>query len=89
MPKSFSEMRADARQNLILSVWNKGRKIRDYDARVWRRDYLGNAIKFDDYGDRDSDYGWEIDHITPVADGGGDSLSNLRPLQWEANVARN
>ncbi len=89
MARSFSEMRADARKNRILSVWNKGRKIKDYDAEVWRHDDLGNVIKFADHGNRDSKHGWEIDHITPVADGGSDSLSNLRPLQWEANVARN
>ena len=35
---------------------------------------------------RGSIYGWEIDHIKPKKDGGSDDLSNLRPLQWEANL---
>ena len=40
------------------------------------------------YGNRDSQYGWEIDHIRPVANGGSDEISNLRPLQWENNAAK-
>ena len=89
MARIFSDLREDARQKRILSVWNKGTKIEGHDAKVWRHDDFGNVIKFAEYSNRDSDYGWEIDHIVPVAAGGSDSLSNLRPLQWEANVRRN
>ena len=32
-------------------------------------------------------YGWEIDHIVRLKDGGPDTLGNLRPLQWRANAA--
>lgn len=70
-------------------VWEKGAVIPNYNKNIWRRDYKRNAIQFSKYGDRSSKYGWEIDHIKPKAQGGGDNLSNLRPLQWEANVARN
>ena len=37
---------------------------------------------FDKYGDTSSDYGWEIDHIKPVARGGTDNLNNLQALYW-------
>jgi len=30
-------------------------------------------------------WGWEIDHKKPVANGGTDDLDNLQPLQWENN----
>lgn len=73
----------------ILAVWRKGGAIKGYDPNVWRHDDFNNPIKFTDYGNRNSVYGWEIDHIVPVAQRGPDDLSNLRPLQWEVNVGRN
>jgi len=30
----------------------------------------------------------EIDHIKPVAKGGGDELENLQPLYWKTNRAK-
>lgn len=69
-------------------VWRKGQEIPGWDSAHWRYDHLGNPIKYDDYGDRNSAYGWEVDHRIPVAHGGSDALGNLRPLQWEANVQR-
>jgi Restriction endonuclease len=50
-----------------------------------RVDAWGWTIVRSDYGNNRSRYGWEIDHIVPVAQGGGDELTNLQPLQWENN----
>lgn len=75
-------------EQLKLAVWAKGRVIPDYNADVWRWDSFGAVMKFSMYGNRNSDYGWEIDHIVRVADGGTDALSNLRPLNWRNNAAR-
>jgi len=71
---SFSE-------ETIQSVWEKGEIVAKYDANRFRKDRCGAWIRRLDYGAENSRLGWEIDHITPELEGGGDELSNLRPLQ--------
>jgi len=68
----------------IQAVWEKGRVVSNNDSNIWRKDECYAWIKRTEYGNRNSQYGWEIDHIDPD---GGDDLDNLRPLQWENNVA--
>lgn len=69
----------------VSAVWEKGRTVTGYDAGIWRQDTCGAWMKRSDHGNTQSEYGWEIDHITPVAAGGGDELSNLQPLHWQNN----
>lgn len=69
-------------------VWGKGIPIPNFDDSIWRHDSFGYVMKYTEYGNTNSQYGWEVDHIQRVADGGGDELSNLRPLSWEANRSR-
>ena len=64
-------------------VWEKGKIDPNNDSKVWRKDDCGAWIKRSEYGNRNSDYGWEIDHISA---GGSDTLSNLRPLHWKNNL---
>jgi hypothetical protein len=71
---------------LKRAVWEKGHVIPGYDLAIWRRDDHGHAIRYADHGDRASEYGWEIDHIHPIALGGSDDLSNLRPLHCATNA---
>ncbi len=53
----------------------------------YRQDDLGRLMRWRDYGNRSSFYGWEIDHILPIAMGGTDDLSNLRALHWQSNAS--
>lgn len=65
--------------NLIQQVWNKGQSVYNNDPNEWRKDECGAWISRSFYGSRNSQYGWEVDHITPSSLGGNDVLSNLRP----------
>ena len=64
--------------------WQNASPIPGYDPALWRMDCDGRVIKWSDYGIK-SDHGWEIDHIVPVALGGGDDVSNLRARHWMGN----
>lgn len=70
-------------EEMIQKVWEKGKEVSNNNANEWRKDDCGAWIARNKYGDRNSQYGWEIDHISP---GGPDKIDNLRPLQWENNV---
>jgi len=69
---------------VVEAVWNKGRPEPPHPLTAHRRDVCGAPIQRYSYG-TEMLYGWEIDHIKPVAAGGTDDLENLQPLQWENN----
>lgn len=70
-------------------VWQKAKHAGEKnEANGFRKDQCEAWIKKQDFGNRKSDYGWEIDHIVPVSHKGSDDLSNLRPLHWRNNASR-
>ncbi len=72
-------------EEVVWKVWAKGYQTGN-DPLMWRKDECGAWIFRGDYGKRNSQYGWEIDYIVPVSEGGTDDLSNLRPLHCENTV---
>ncbi len=86
----------DFSENIKRDVWNKGNIVEKYPKEKVRKDDCGAWILWDDFGKRDSPFGWEIDHIFPeallkvhnVADNLSNSIDNLRPLHWKNNQAK-
>jgi hypothetical protein len=72
-------------QTTIDSVWSKALIVVGYNSNVYRKDSCGAWIQKSEYGNTNSDYGWEVDHNYPVVLGGTDSLDNLLPLHWKNN----
>jgi hypothetical protein len=86
MPRSFNQ---DANgqpfdHKIVEKVWHKARTSIGYPPQAYRYDDCNHVICFKEYG-LETEYGWEIDHIRPIAHGGSDDPSNLRPLHWKLN----
>ena len=73
-----------------LKVWEKARRSDCFThlPAEWRQDVAGAYMKWSEYGNRDSEFGWEIDHIVPESLGGTDDLSNLQAMHWANNLAK-
>lgn len=72
----------------IQAVWEKGIVVDGYDPDLYRQDFGGAWIARDAYGDREREFGWEIDHVFPIDKGGDNNLLNLRPMNWKNNVSK-
>jgi hypothetical protein len=68
-----------------VAVWLNAQPVPGRDNRDWRQDACGAVMRWKDYGNCKSKWGWEVDHIVPVAMGGTDVLDNLQALHWKNN----
>lgn len=73
---------------IIEKVWQKARSVDGFDPEVVRKDACGAWIMKNQYANRNSMFGWEIDHIYPISMGGRDDEANLRAMQWENNLSK-
>ncbi len=75
-------------QATINAVWAKGNIDERYHPNEYRYDVHGKWMRYVDYGNRNSDFGWEIDHMFPLSKGGSNHISNLQPLNYLSNVRK-
>jgi hypothetical protein len=64
------------------AAWDAAKAV--FGSSEIRIDCDGRSINWSEYG-RYSEYGWQLDHVLPIALGGSDSLSNLRARHWRGN----
>lgn len=78
---------ADFTEEKIQKVWEKG--IIDSNAKPeeFRKDTCGAWMARNEYG-KETDEGWEIDHVYPASKGGDNELENLRPMNWANNRSK-
>ncbi len=69
------------------SCGSKGHRIEAQDPEFWRTDDYGREMCWPDYGNKTSEFGWTIGHITPVSLDGTHHIWNLRPLHLESSAA--
>lgn len=77
-------------------AWQVAQVVDGYDKNLIRKDACGAWIMWDKYGDTDSIYGWQVDHICPqkkLFDLGFnqdqiDNQENLRAMQHQNNASK-
>ena len=77
-------------EDLKRACWARTSPVTGQQANGWefRRDSFGNLVRYADFGNRHSPFGWEIDYIVPRAAGGSSDPDNLQVLHWKTNAAR-
>lgn len=76
-------------EDLKRAAWSRTSPV-GVHANAWefRKDRLGNMVRYADFGNRKSPFGWELDCIEPRSIGGSTDPDNLQALHWRATAAR-
>ena len=85
----------DMDDSVKLQVWNNAKSVDGFDNAKYRKDPCGAWMIYEEYGNQDSIYGWQIDHIYPKSllqdkfkESEIDNPANLRAMQWENNESK-
>ena len=76
-------------EDLKRAAWARTTPVSDQpNAWEFRKDCRGNLIRYADFGNRHSPFGWELDYIVSLAFGGTGHSDNLQALHWKHNSLR-
>ena len=77
-------------EDLKRAAWSRTAPVSGQQMNAWefRKDCRGNLVRYRDFGDRHSPFGWELDYIVSRALGGSTDPDNLQALHWKASAVR-
>lgn len=75
-------------EDLKRACWGRTSPVSgQINAWDFRKDCLGNLVRYADFGNRHSPFGWELEYIVPIRLGGSTDPTNLQALHWKARAA--
>ena len=76
-------------EDLKRAAWGRTSPVSgQLNAWEFRKDCLGNVVRYSDFGNRHSPFGWELDHIVARSVGASTDPDNLQALHWKTVAAR-
>lgn len=84
--KDWGSLSGRFERDMVRRIWEYAEIVPGTDAGLWRRDEMGNWIRLLDYGDRTSEFGWEV--FDPGIGRRPRGVYALRPLHWRGWTER-
>ena len=76
-------------EDLKRAAWARTSPVSgQMNAWEFRKDCLGNLVRYADFGNCHSPFGWELDYIISRSAGGSTDPENLQALHGKATAAR-
>ena len=69
-------------EDLKRAAWARTSPVSSANAWDIRKDCLGNLVRYTDFANRHSPFGWELEYM------GSQEPENLQALNWKAVAAR-
>ena len=74
-------------EDLKRAAWARTSPVEgQMNAWEFRKDAFGNLVRYNDFNNRHSPFGWELEYIVQRAMGGSTDPSNLQALHWKAGA---